>query len=147
MHSRRFGERRRAMSSGNARKTVLCYACSGGANVGEVADRAARQLMDEGLGTMWCLAGIGAGVEPIVENARQADANIVLDGCPVDCARKCFDRAGIANYTQIRLTDLGIEKVKGIRATDEQVARTVARAKEVLKEACRAPSRLRERRT
>jgi uncharacterized metal-binding protein len=38
---------------------VLLYACSGGANVAEVADRAARQLMSEGLGTMFCLAGLG----------------------------------------------------------------------------------------
>jgi uncharacterized metal-binding protein len=30
------------------------------------------------------------------------------------------------------VTDLGIEKVKGIRCTDEQVAKVVAKAKEVL---------------
>ena len=118
---------------GEAKKTVLFYACSGGANVAEVADKAARQLMDEGLGIMWCLAGIGAGVDMIVQKAREADANIVLDGCPVDCAKKCFDNAGIGNYTQIKVTDLGVEKVKGVRATDEQVAQAVAKAKDLLK--------------
>ena len=119
---------------GDSKKKVLFYSCSGGANVAEVADKAARQLMDEGLGIMWCLAGIGAGVDMIVQKAQEADANIVLDGCPVDCAKKCFDNAGISNYTQIKITDLGMEKVKGVRATDEQVARVVLKAKEVLGE-------------
>jgi len=121
---------------GNANeKDVLLYACSGGANVGEVADRAARQLMDEGAGTMWCLAGLGAEVEPIVQRAKDAAVNLVLDGCGVDCAKKVFDRAGVTNYTQIKVTDLGIEKVKGVRATDEQVSRLVAKAREILAQA------------
>lgn len=41
----------------------------------------------------------------------------------------------MTNYVQVKVTDLGIEKVKGIRATDEQVAKVVAKAKEVLKSA------------
>jgi len=115
-------------------KTVLIYGCSGGATVGAVADRAARRLMAEGLGTMWCLAGLGAGVAPILAQARQADVNLVLDGCDVDCARKVFERAGIANVVQVRATDLGIEKTKGAAATDEQVARLLEKAREVLAE-------------
>ena len=114
------------------KKEVLFCACSGGANVGEVADRAARQLTDEGLGTMWCLAGIGGGVEPILERAKAAEVTLVLDGCAVGCAKKVFDKAGLTNYVQIKVTDLDIEKAKGIRATDEQVALVVAKAKEVM---------------
>jgi len=121
--------------SGNVNeKTVLLYACSGGANVGEVADRATRTLMAEGLGTMWCLAGVGAGVEPILAKAREADVNLVLDGCDVDCARKVFEQAGVPNVVQIKATDLGVEKVKGVRATDEQVARLAEKARQVLAE-------------
>jgi uncharacterized metal-binding protein len=116
-------------------KDVLLYACSGGANVGEVADRAARELMAEGAGTMWCLAGLGAGVEPIVRRAKEADVNLVLDGCGVDCAKKVFERAGMTNFTQIKVTDLGIEKVKGVRATDEQVSKLMAKAREALRQA------------
>ena len=40
-------------------RQVLLYACSGGANVAEVADKAARELMFAGQGTMFCLAGLG----------------------------------------------------------------------------------------
>ena len=113
-------------------KTVLFYACSGGANVAEVADRATRQLMDDGCGTMFCLAGLGAQIQGMVQTAKDADLNIVLDGCPVDCAKKIFDKVGVSNYVQIRVTDLGMEKVKGIRATDEQVATLVAEAKKAV---------------
>ena len=117
---------------GNAKKTVLLYACSGGANVAEVADRAARELMFSGCGSMFCLAGIGAGIPAMVQTARDADLNVILEGCPMDCAKKIFERAGLTNYVQIKVTDLGIEKTKGVRATDEQVARLVAKAREVL---------------
>ena len=115
-------------------RTVLFYACSGGANVGEVADRACRQLMDEGAGTMFCLAGLGGGIEGMIQTAKDADLNVVIDGCPMDCAKKTFDRAGVTDYVQFRVTDLDIEKVKGVRATDEEVTRTVDRARATLAE-------------
>ena len=120
---------------GVAQKTVLLYACSGGANVAEVADRAARELMFSGAGTMFCLAGLGAGIPAMVQKAKDADVNLVIDGCPMDCAKKVFEKAGITNYQYIRVTDSGIEKIKGVRATDEQVAALVAKAREVLAKA------------
>ncbi|MFW6457727.1 MAG: putative zinc-binding protein [Planctomycetota bacterium] len=113
-------------------RTVLIYACSGGANVAEVSDLAARQLMAEKEGSMFCLAGLGADIEGMIETAEDADQNLVIDGCPMDCAKKIFDRVGVTNYEQIKVTDLGIEKVKGVRATQDQVERTVQRAREVL---------------
>ena len=116
----------------SAKRTVLLYACSGGANVAEIADRAARALMAEGRGTMFCLAGLGAGIEAMIQTARDADLNVVLDGCPMNCAKKIFDHAGLTNYVQVKVTDLGIEKTKGVRAADSEVVRAVAKAKEVL---------------
>ncbi|MFB3890931.1 MAG: putative zinc-binding protein [Phycisphaerae bacterium] len=116
----------------DARKTVLIYACSGGANVAEIADKAARELMFGGCGSMFCLAGLGAGIQGMIQTAKDADVNLVIDGCPMDCARKVFEKAGIANYRYVKVTDLGIEKAKGVRATDEQVAKVVAKVKEVL---------------
>jgi len=113
-------------------KTVLLYACSGGANVGEISDKAARELMFAGEGTMFCLAGLGGDIQGMVQTARDADVNLVIDGCPMDCAKKTFDRHGIANYQHVKVTDLGIEKVKGVRCTDGQVQKVVAKAKEVL---------------
>jgi uncharacterized metal-binding protein len=123
---------KRADCCGGGEKTVLLYACSGGANVAEIADRAARELMLSGCGSMFCLAGIGAGIQGMVQTAKDADLNLVLEGCPMDCAKKIFDNAGITNYVQVKVTDLRIEKQKGVRATDEQVAAAVAKAREAI---------------
>ena len=120
--------------SGDKKRTVLLYACSGGANVAEVADRAAREMAFSGCGTMFCLAGLGADIKGMIQTARDADLNVVIDGCPMDCAKKIFDRVGVTNYVQVKVTDLGIEKVKGVRGTDEQVAATVARVCALLAE-------------
>jgi uncharacterized metal-binding protein len=68
----------------------------------------------------------------MVQTARDADLNLILEGCPMDCAKKIFDRHGLKNYVQIKVTDLGIEKKKGVPITDEQVAQVVARARAVL---------------
>jgi uncharacterized metal-binding protein len=91
--------------------------------------------MFAGCGSMFCLAGIGAGIQGMVQTAKDADVNVVIDGCPMDCAKKVFDRHGIANYKQVKVTDLGIEKVKGVRCTQAQVDKVVAKAAEVLAKA------------
>ena len=113
-------------------KKVLIFACSGGANVGEISDIAARKLMFEGKGAMFCLAGLGGGIQGMIQTAKDADLNLVIDGCPMDCAKKTFDKAGVSNYTVVRVTDLGIEKAKGVRCTQEQVDKVLAKAREVL---------------
>ena len=117
---------------GTKAKNVLLYACSGGANVAEMSDRAARQLMREGLGSMFCLAGLGADLPNMVQQAKNADLNLVIDGCPVDCGRKIFERHGLKNVQYVRVTDLGIEKKKGVPVTEAEVAKVVAKCKEVL---------------
>ena len=117
---------------GGDKKTVLIYACSGGANVAEISDKAARELMFGGCGTMFCLAGLGAGIQGMIQTAKDADVNLVVDGCPMECAKKVFEKAGITDFAYMKVTDLGIEKVKGVRGTDEQVQKVVAKAKEVL---------------
>ena len=116
-------------------RDVLLYACSGAANVAEVADLACRQLARDGAGAMFCLAALGAGIDSMVQTAKDADLNVVLDGCPVDCAKKIFDNCGVTNYVQIKVTDLGIEKVKGVRCTEEQVAQVVGKVRERLAQA------------
>ena len=114
------------------KKTVLLFACSGGANVAEISDRAARELMFSGIGQMFCLAGLGADIPDMVQKAKDADLNVVIDGCQVNCAKKIFDQRGITNYVQIKVTDLGIEKAKGVRCTQEQVSKVISRANEIL---------------
>ncbi len=68
--------------------TRLVYACSGAADVGQIADLTARKLSKDGYGKMTCLAAVGAHLSGFVQSALGADENIVIDGCPVACAKK-----------------------------------------------------------
>jgi len=89
--------------------TRLIYSCAGSADVGEIADRVARKLRDEGYARMTCLAGIGAGLSGFVQSAIGADENITVDGCPIACARKSLERIGVQPTSYI-LTNFGLEK-------------------------------------
>jgi len=125
-------KKRTECCGGTAKKNVLLYACSGGANVAEISDRAARELMFSGCGTMFCLAGLGAEIEAMVQTAKDADMNIVIDGCPADCAKKIFNNVGVTNYQQLKVTDLGVEKQKGVRCTQEQIDQVIEKAREMI---------------
>ncbi|MFZ5830584.1 MAG: putative zinc-binding protein, partial [Planctomycetota bacterium] len=59
-----------ACACGSAPK--LIFACSGAADVGQIADLAARRLTAEGVGKMFCLAGIGGRVSGIMETTKTA---------------------------------------------------------------------------
>ena len=48
----------------------MIYACSGAADVGEIADRVARKLRDEGFTKMSCLAAIGVDLSGYVQRQR-----------------------------------------------------------------------------
>jgi len=50
----------------------LIFACSGAADVGAVADQAARKLTRNGAGKMFCLAGIGGRVSGIMATTAAA---------------------------------------------------------------------------
>ena len=104
---------------------TLIFACSGAANVGKMADEAARKLAKDGKGKMYCLAGLGGDVKDIVETTRSADRILVIDGCPTDCAKKTVERAGITKCAFVRVTDLGLEKGK-TPVTEDAIAKAAA---------------------
>jgi len=109
----------------------LIFSCSGSADVGEVADRAARKLTREGLGKMFCLAGIGGRVSGILKNTEAASAILAIDGCPLNCARKCLEEAGFSGFAHLQLGDMGLAKGE-TPASDEAVARVATWAAELL---------------
>ena len=113
----------------------LIFACSGAADVGEIADRAARVLHAEGSGKLYCLAGIGAGLGTFLENTKSAGGVVAIDGCGVDCAKKLLEKSGIANFSSVRVTDLGMEKGK-TPASKDVVELVAARARDLIKGVC-----------
>ena len=105
---------------------TLIFACSGAADVGAIADRAARKLTADGAGKMYCLAGIGGRVAGILKTTEEAEKILAIDGCPLDCTKLSLEEAGFTEFEHMKVTDLGLEKGKS-PATDENVA-TVAQA-------------------
>jgi uncharacterized metal-binding protein len=93
-----------------SKSPTVVFPCSGAADVGELSDRTARQLTNDGIGKMFCLAGIGGGVSGIVESTRSAEKILVIDGCPLDCAKKTMEKAGLTSFKHTRITDMGFKK-------------------------------------
>lgn len=112
------------MTSTTGTKPTLLVACSGAADVGELADRGARTCAREGLGRMFCLAGIGAGLESFISGARNARLVVAIDGCRESCASRCLERAGVSPSITVELGALGFAKGSS-RPGEVAVARVV----------------------
>ncbi|VGO22856.1 putative zinc-binding protein [Pontiella sulfatireligans] len=88
----------------------LVFACSGAADVGALADQAARKMTRDGTGSMFCMGGIGGLVEPIMNKTRTADKILAIDGCPLNCVKATLERAGFAEFEHLLITEQGFAK-------------------------------------
>jgi uncharacterized metal-binding protein len=118
------------MSACCAGKKTLVFACSGGSNVGQLSNEAAKQLDQEGTASFFCMAGIGGGIAGIVGKSKEADVTIVIDGCDVGCTKAAFEREGVPITKYVVITDLGLEKEHHFNLTAEQIATVCAAAKQ-----------------
>jgi len=101
-------------SCGAEGKTRIIYSCSGiGSNVGQLANAAACRLASDGYGGGSCLAGVGGGIEKLVGVGKAADERIVIDGCPVACAKKIMDDKRLRIDRYVMITELGVIKTPG----------------------------------
>ena len=109
----------------------LIFACSGAADVGAISDLAARKLTTEGVGQMFCLAGVGGRVEPIMQKAQAAPKILAIDGCPLNCTKSCLEQAGFNEFKHLQLADLGLEKGKS-PASNESISAVAAQGVQLL---------------
>jgi len=112
-----MSEQRNVCCSGDAKTLVL--ACSGGSNVGQIANNVMIELDKKGAGNAYCLAGIGAALSGFVESAKAAKT-VVIDGCPVGCGKKAFEKYGIEASQYFIVTELGIEKAHDFSNLDRE---------------------------
>lgn len=110
---------------------TLIFACSGAADVGEIADRAARKMTKDGAGRMFCLAGVGGRVGPIMKKTEEASKILAIDGCPLNCVKSCLEQAGFNNFIHMQLADIGLEKGKS-PATEENIAKVAEKGSALL---------------
>jgi uncharacterized metal-binding protein len=109
----------------------LVFVCGGAADVGELTDRAARQLARQGIASMSCLASVAARDADIMFNADLAQKVLLIDGCPKACAEKAFELAGLKKTLHLELSQIGMMKGSS-PATPESIQAVVARAVELL---------------
>jgi len=109
----------------------LILACSGAADVGAVADQAARKLTRDGAGKMFCLTGIGGRIDGIMKTTQAASSILAIDGCPLNCVKACLEKAGFTTFKHLQLADLGLEKGKS-PATEDNINKACSAAMPLL---------------
>lgn len=114
---------------------TMILACSGGSNVGQLSNQAAVELTREGVGKMFCLAGIGGQLSGFVQSARDVPSMVVIDGCSLGCAKASMEQAQVPLKTYLVLTDLGIEKSKDLNPKPEEIQMVKEAVKEALTKA------------
>lgn len=106
---------------------AVFYSCSGGSNVGQISNEAAKSLVNRGLGKFSCLAGVGSHGQGFITSARKANRVVTLDGCAAQCAYKTLRHAGIEPTLQVVVTNLGIKKdYDQLNPNQEDVNRVVS---------------------
>lgn len=88
----------------------LIYSCSGCSNVAQLANDIAIQANADGIAEMSCIAGVGGKVKALVKKAKSNKPIVVIDGCPLQCAKACLKGIDIEPDVQITLTDYSFKK-------------------------------------
>ncbi|MCM4170082.1 zinc-binding protein [Arenibacter sp. TNZ] len=88
----------------------LIYSCSGCSNVAQLANDIAVKINSDGIAEMSCIAGVGGKVKSLVKKARSNRPIVVIDGCPLQCAKECLKNIDIEPNEHIILTDYDLKK-------------------------------------
>ncbi len=113
---------------------IMLLSCSGGSNVGQLANQAAVELTQEGYGKMFCLAGIGGRLSGFMQSTKDVPTMVSIDGCQVGCAKAILELAEVPVKHYLVLTDEGIEKNKNFNLDRTEVERIKAAVKRVVSE-------------
>jgi uncharacterized metal-binding protein len=114
------------------REVVVFYPCGGGSNVGLMTTEAVRILVKEKRGKMACLAGVGGHVPTMILNANAASKVVCIDGCPIQCARKSLEHAGVKPHVSVVATDIGVRKEYELEYEWAKVERLAQILREIL---------------
>jgi|WetSurMetagenome_2_1015567.scaffolds.fasta_scaffold868165_1 uncharacterized metal-binding protein len=107
-------------NSSNANEASCCctassdrfvVACSGAANVGQISNALAVKMNQQGVARMTCLTALGAHLPAYIESVRDTEL-VVLDGCPVACAKQVIEHIGIKDYKYFVISEMGVKKTR-----------------------------------
>lgn len=111
----------------------MIFSCSGAADVGAIADQSARKMTKDGVGKMFCLAGIGGRISGIMKTTESAEKIVAIDGCELNCVKNSLEQAGFKKFEHLQLADLGLKKGSS-PVTEENIDKVVFHGKSVLSE-------------
>ena len=111
---------------------VGIFACSGGSNVGQIANKVAIELTKQEVGKMMCTVGIGGRIKGLMKSAEGSERLIAIDGCPLNCTKETLELAGFTPDRHIVISELGIKKSKDLDLKDEEVKEALDKIKEIL---------------
>jgi len=118
---------------------IIFLPCSGGSNCGQITNQVAVKLDEEGIGRIYCLAGIGAHIDGMVESARGAKRIVALDGCQVACAKKTIEHAGLPVTDWICVTGEGVAKNHQFSLAPKEIDLIARRTRESLTKPINTP--------
>lgn len=98
------------MTAARGAEQPLVYACSGCSSAAQLANHVALQLDRRGVAEMSCIAGVGGDVPHLLKTAQSGRPVVVLDGCPLECARSCLARHSIAPDRHYLMHEMGVKK-------------------------------------
>ena len=110
----------------------IVYSCSGCSNNAQMANSIAVKLDREKIAEMSCIAGVGGHVKPLVRKAQSGKPIIVIDGCPLQCARECLNNVGVEAEMNIVLTDDNLKKTFHEDYDDGQIQQEYQKIKELI---------------
>ncbi|MBQ5939561.1 putative zinc-binding protein [Massilia sp. AB1] len=88
----------------------LVYSCSGCSSAAQMANHLALELDRLGVAEMSCVAGVGGDVPSLVKLAKSGRPVVVVDGCPLVCAKNCLARHDVAPTLHWQLGEHGVRK-------------------------------------
>ncbi len=121
------------MNSKDYENLPLVYSCSGCSNAAQLANDIAVKLDQEKIAEMSCIAGVGGGVRPLVKTAKSNREIIVLDGCPLTCAKHCLENQQVPITQHIDISKLGVKKKYHEKCNQETSSRVWNEVLEIIK--------------
>ncbi len=112
---------------------LMIFPCAGACNVGQLANDVSKDLSSRSIGKMACIAAVGAGGLMAIDAAKKTKMLLVVDGCPVGCARKILEKNGLKVTAQVLITDIGMRKTDVLSYSQDEFDRAVTMTLERLK--------------
>lgn len=100
----------------------LVYSCSGCSSAAQMANDLAVRLDREQVAEMSCIAGVGGDVGPLVDTATSGRPMLVIDGCPLECARKSLEQHDVTPDRHVNLAKQGVAKEYHADYDEDQAA-------------------------